>query len=192
MTMVKYAEWIASGLFGAAVVLCIGFLTEKVHSRWLKALIFLLKLVLMTGLALLLIAFAGPFLWKYNYPLSGIYAALLSDCICDVLLAFRSLFRKERSFALRAKVFGAAALLVFAYGTVNSQIIRKDHLEISSPKLQQEHTFVFLSDLHYGSSQRQETVTGALKEIEELRPEFILLGGDLTDEHTEKSEMEWL
>lgn len=190
MTTIRYIEWAASVLFGTAVILGISRLTDKIQKLWLKVLIFILKFILMTGLALLLIAYASPFLWKYNYPLSGIYIALLADCICDIVMAAVSLFRKKQKFSFRAVVFCIITLLVSVYGTVNSQIIRKDHREFSSAKLKQPHTFVFLSDLHYGSSQRTDTIEKALDEIRDLHPEFVVLGGDICDEHTEKDEME--
>ena len=191
MTGIKYLEWIISGLFGAAVVLGLSYATEKIHNKVLKIMIFAVKFILMIGLALALIAFASPFLWKFNYPLSGIYIALLADCMCDIVMAVWMLFRKERSFKFRTAVFGVITTLVFIYGTVNSQVIRTDRMQVTSSKLNKQHTFVFLSDLHYGSSQRQDTVEKALNEIRELHPEFVLLGGDICDEHTLKEEMEW-
>ena len=119
-------------MFGFLILLGISFLCEKIKKKWLKVLIFFVKFILMTGLALALIAFASPFLWKFNYPLLGIYAGLLADCICDVLMAVYSLFRKKRTFAFRTAVLGIITVLVSAYGTVNSQIIRKDRLQVTS------------------------------------------------------------
>ena len=46
--------------------------------------------------------------------------------------------------------------------------------------------------MHYGSSQSQRTVEKALEQIRDLNADFIVLGGDITDENTEKEEMQWL
>ena len=190
MTVIKYIEWITSVLIGTLLILGVRILAEKIQNKWLKILLFFLKVFLMTALALLLIAFASPFLWKANYLLSGIYIALLSDCILDLLTAFLSLTGHKKSSAFYRSLMIIITLLVSGYGTVNSQIIRADHLEVRSAKLKKAHTFVFLSDLHYGSSERQDTVEKALGEIKDLHPEFVILGGDICDEHTEKDEME--
>ena len=76
------------------------------------------------------------------------------------------------------------------YGTVNMQIISPKEHTYTSDKLNHEYTFVFLSDLHYGSAQSEQTVDDALAEIAELKPDFVLLGGDITDENTTAEEMQ--
>ena len=65
--------------------------TEKIQNKLLKIFIFIVKFIVMIGFALALIAFASPFLWKFNYPLSGIYIALLADCLCNLVMAVLSL-----------------------------------------------------------------------------------------------------
>ena len=68
------------------------------------------------------------------------------------------------------------------YGTVNMQVIQPNEHTYTSDKLTHEYTFVFLSDLHYGSAQSEKTVDNALAKIAQLKLDFVLLGGDITDE----------
>ena len=52
---------------------------------------------------------------------------------------------------------------------------------ISSPRLKSEHKFVFISDLHekeFGKDNEE-----LIKKIDELNPDFILIGGDLIRSH---------
>jgi hypothetical protein len=81
-------------------------------------------------------------------------------------------------------------LAFLIYGTVNMETVRANELTYKSNKLKTKHTFVFLSDLHYGSSQTPKVVEKAIEKIKSYNPEFIVLGGDITDELTKKEEME--
>lgn len=189
MTLTRYIDWVLCIIIGSVIISMIRVILDRVRDKWLKALLFILKFILMTGLGFLLIASASPFLWKYAYPLMGIYIALLADCICDIALLLVSLFRKEQKKGFHTALFAAVVLATAAYGTVDSQIIHEDHLTFSSGKLSTRHTFVFLSDLHYGSSQSEKTITEALEKIRNVSPEFVVLGGDICDEHTGKEEM---
>ena len=70
------------------------------------------------------------------------------------------------------------------------QVIRPVELTYTSDKLKTPHRFVFAADVHYGSSQSPAVVKKGLNAIKEAEPEFILLGGDITDEFTTKEEMQ--
>ena len=48
---------------------------------------------------------------------------------------------------------------------------------------------MFVADLHYKASQSEKTVDKAFKEISELKPDFVLLGGDIVDDHTSAEDM---
>ncbi|MBR4418361.1 MAG: metallophosphoesterase, partial [Victivallales bacterium] len=93
---------------------------------------------------------------------------------------------------LRIILSVALTLLFMIYNILNMQMILPNHHEITSNKLKNEYRFVFFADLHYGSSQSRNTVDKALDEIKELKPDYLLLGGDITDENTTKEEMEYI
>ena len=191
MTFIKYLAWTGCGILGFGVMSLLYFLTRRIRNNWIRILFFVVKAVASIGMAYLLIAEASPFLWKFDYPLMAIDIGLMADCVVDILMQFSSSARSGKSNKLRYLVLALVMAASLVYGTVNMQIIKANHLSYSSTKLSKKHTFVFISDLHYGSAQSQSAVEKAFKEIRELQPDFILLGGDITDEHTEKSEMEW-
>ena len=148
--------------------------------------------MLMTYIAYSCIALASPFLWKYNYLLMGLYIALLAGCFTDVVMLIRRFFTGKDSRKTGTVILALFTAVIFIYGTLNMQVIRPHQLSYRSDRISEEHVFIFISDLHIGSSQSISTIERALDEIKALQPQFILLGGDLTDEHTEKQEMEWL
>ena len=82
--------------------------------------------------------------------------------------------------------------MISFYGTFTAQNIREDHISFISDELDTSHRYVFLSDLHYGSSQSPASFEKAQERIKDVSPEFILPGGDICDEYTEKEEMQWV
>lgn len=162
--------------------------------RWiLLVVLFVLKTMAWVVLAYLLIGFDSVLTWRYPFLLGGLYVALLADTIRDVLFLLFVLFRKKelfQRFSLSFTVICTGFLLLYSVG--NMQLVFPVHVSFRSEKLQTEHTFVFMSDLHYGTAQSKKTVEKAISEIGSLEPDFIVLGGDITDEFTTKEEMEEL
>ena len=157
------------------------------------ALLFLLKVFLTLGLGLALIAFAPAIIWKHEYVFGALYLALVASVFYDIVIFICSLIRKKE-LKTNVKIFLLAFLTVSftAYNIINMQTIVADFHQISSPKIKNDYRLVFFSDLHYGSSQSQKTVDAALDEIKKLKPDRLLLGGDITDENTSKEEMEYI
>ena len=192
MNIQKYIEWALSILSAFLVVYLLNIAVSRKDDWRLKIVVFIIKVLAFAGLAFLLIALAHPILWKYGYPFAGLYVVLLADCLCDLVMFVIALFTRKGYKTVRLIVSIIVTLIVVLYGTINSQIIRKNEITYYSSKLNSEHRFVFISDLHYGSSQRQDTIEKALSEINALKPEFVLLGGDITDEKTSRENMEWI
>ncbi len=152
MDLAKYIEWLSSTAFGFAIICLLNHLLFRTNRRF-KFIAFILKGVLVIVLAYLLIAWASPFLWRTDYPLAGIYIAFLSDCFTDFLMSVCYLIKKNGTEKRRIIVSAIMTASVFIYGTINMQMIRANQLVFQTDKAASEHLFVFLSDLHYGSSQ---------------------------------------
>ncbi|MBD1148085.1 metallophosphoesterase [Pelagibacterales bacterium SAG-MED31] len=67
-------------------------------------------------------------------------------------------------------------LISFYYG---SKIFTKE-LNINSHKLQKNHSFIFISDIHLGSNNKKHLIK-IISQIKKFEFDFILLGGDLID-----------
>ena len=138
-------------------------------------------------------ATSNPIIWNLGYLPIIVHAVLLCDACADfVELLFSRMSRRQYSAKTAEILSVVLSALYIGYGTVNMQtIVPSEHVYVSD-NVKTEHTFVFFSDLHYGSAQSEETVVRALREIAERKPEFIVLGGDITDEHTTAEEMKRL
>lgn len=164
---------------------------RKTNYNLHKLLVWVMKLVMMIALAFALIAFAAPVFWRHGYPFAALYIALFADVLCDPFLAVLFWFRKkaDQKVSLLISLLSMTAVLI--YGTVNMERVVPSRHVYTSGKLKQSYTALFISDLHIGSSQSEAVVEKAFNEIRELHPDFILLGGDISDEQSRNEEMNW-
>lgn len=190
MVIVKWIGCVAA-VFAAVEILQIPL--RRKNSKLLFALLFVIKSILAIVMAYCSIAFNSRFFWNLGYMPAALYAVLLCEAIVD-LDAFATLVFGKRE--VKATTLTIISLIIttvwISYGTINMQIIIPKEHWYTSDKIKQDYRIVFLSDLHFGSAQSPRTVEKALDEIRELKPDFILLGGDITDEHTTAEEMRWV
>lgn len=185
-------------LFWTLSFVCVEFILTFVQFRLRKANIKRAVRVILTGAKALLavacavIVLAGPVFFRPVQPVMVIiYAVLLTDAAADVLYGvYLAVRKRERRFAVSKAVSLLLGVLFFAYGTVNMQIVRPDEHTYTSPKLTRTHKIVFVADLHVGSAQNFSTTAKMIDDIRNEQPDAVILGGDITDDYTEKAEME--
>ena len=155
------------------------------------------RAILIAAKALVAIAFAalvlgGPVFLRPVQPLMVVlYAVLLPDAAAEILYCIYLAVRKRpRRFAAVKALSLLFGVLFFVYGTVNMEIIRPDTHVYTSTKLTQTHKIVFVADMHVGSSQNFSTTEKMIAAIRDEQPDAVILGGDITDDYTEKEEME--
>ena len=134
----------------------------------------------------------GPVFLRPVQPLMVVlYAVLLTDAAAEALYCIcLAVSGRRRKFAVCKAVSLVFGVLFFVYGTVNMQIVRPNAYVYSSPKLTSTHKIVFVADLHVGSSQPFRTTEKMIAAIRDEHPDAVILGGDITDDYTEKQEME--
>ena len=186
--MKTYGSWIALFLAVQAVLTTVEYFTAGKAMK-LPARILLIISKALIAVAFALLVMAGPvFLRPVQAVLTACYAALLPDAAADLITLI--LYRKKRRFVhlrLASLLLGA---VFFVYGTVNMQIVRPEYHTLTSQKLTEAHRVVFVSDLHIGSSQSFETTRRTIEKIGAEHPDFVILGGDITDDYTAKAEIE--
>ena len=190
MNAVTFALWTAIAI---VTVLLLSMVQRPLRRNMSIPIILIIDILKLLGSAVILlcsITLKSYVIWNLHYTPVILGSVLMCDALADLIaLTVHGLIRKG-SFAVIAEVL--SVLMSFSYiiyGTVNMQNITARETVFVSDKLQKEHTFVFLSDLHYLAVQTEETVDQAFREIAERKPEFVVLGGDITDEHTSAEEM---
>lgn len=149
---------------------------------------------LLSAVAFAALTMAGPVqLRPVQQLMTALYAVLLPDAAADLIYSIiTAAAKKERRFAA-VKITGLVLTVLFAVaGTVNMQTVSGDTHTYYSEKIKQDRTFVFVADLHAGNAQNFSTAEKTVNEIKSLNPDFIVLGGDITDDYTTKEQMETL
>lgn len=189
--MKHYIPWVLMFAAAEAVLTLLQFACRKrtIKKGWRAALIAAKALGAIACAALVL---GGPVaLRPVQIPMVAVYAALLPDAAADALYAaFCALKKKQRAFApvkILSLVLGVA---FFVFGTVNMQTVRPVYREYRSAKLSHTYTVAFAADMHVGSAQSMETTEKTIAAMKAENPDFVILGGDITDDYTTKEEME--
>ena len=151
--------------------------------------IMLIKFMSFIIIAFITIAVDNIFTLKTTYLFGAMYIVLLSDVITNIIMMVINIFYKSSNITLYNIIACILMIITIAYGTINSQVIKPNYITFNSDKIKNNHTFVFMSDIHYPTAQFKSSVKSALDEIKNLNPEFILLGGDITDEWTTYNDM---
>lgn len=183
MTVTRFVIFTVLTLAVAGILYVIQIPVRRMKQPLLRCILWVLKALLMMWLAYVLIALASPFLWRFDYALTALYLALLGDLTAELIYV---LIRRKKVLPILICV---CTLVHLGYSMWNMSTIRPVYHTYQSEKLEAPCRIVFLSDLHYGSSQTAGTVSAALSKITEEQPDYLILGGDITDEHTTNEEM---
>ena len=191
MNFGRYTLWVVQTIIAYAILFMAQLQLRRKAGWVLRAVIFVVKFLLMTGVAYTMLCWDTWVTWHMSYLFGAFYLALFGDLISDlVTLPVLIIKKREGCISIQAVVSFVMTILVLIIGAVNIQTIKANELTYTSEKLTKRHRFVFLSDLHIGSAQSAATVEKAILEIAALRPDFIVLGGDITDEFTSLEEMQ--
>lgn len=189
MNKINLVIWILLPLIIEAVFI---FIRIK-YSNFMKQNMFLtpvlIKAILFIVIAFVTISIDNVFTVRTTYLFGAMYIVILSDVITNIIMRLINLFYKNNNIVIYNILAFVVMIIVFTYGTVNSQTIKPNFITFDSNKVKKNHTFVFMSDLHYPTAQFKSSVKSALDEIKKINPEFILLGGDITDEFTTYEDM---
>lgn len=162
--------------------------SDYLHSKMFFILT-LIKAILFVVIAFVTISIDNVFTVRTTYLFGAMYIVILSDTIANIIMRIVNIFYKNNNLVAYNILALVVMIIIFTYGTINSQTIKPNYLTFDSHKIKKNHTFVFMSDIHYPTAQFKSSVKSALNEIKELNPEFILLGGDITDEFTTYEDM---
>lgn len=81
------------------------------------------------------------------------------------------------------------SLAITGYGAYNMTHIHRVDYTVSSEKLDRDYTILFVSDTHYGTQQDPNILAQTISEMKALDPDMVLLGGDIVDEGTDRSDI---
>ena len=165
----------------------------------LRPIIFILKLILIPAVAVLAMGIEWVLPYTHDDILCAIYIALIGDVVASVIeyivrriRAWRDVsdeLRGRFDYRVGVSIGLAVCFVMLAFAAVNAETVRVDTHEWQADGLVQEHTFAFAADLHAGSSMSMDALREFCRQVNDSDAEFLILGGDVTDELTSHDEM---
>ena len=190
--------WILEIIAFMAVLFVVQIPLRKKGAPALKVIIFVLKILLIPAAALFFVAIVNPVTYRHSDIFAAVYIALIAD-VCAGIAEYvirRFLQGKDKragecSYRLiRIGVLNAVfCLCIFVYGFVNAGHVRENKHVWTCEGVTQEHTFAFAPDLHIGSARSIKILKEFCRQVNDAAPEFVILGGDVTDELTSYEDM---
>ena len=190
MTAGKYVLWFMVCSAAYALVFLFQIPIRSRGRYVLRIVLCIIKAVLATALAYVIMVVPTWFASRGAYLTAALYVALCGDVISDIIMIPVSIFRKEKPYLglnMIVCAFTTAAFLFF--GLFNMQSVRATEVTYKSSKLTQAHKIVFIADIHFGTAQTEAGVEKTLKKVADEKPDFIVLGGDITDNFTSINQM---
>ena len=185
-----YVRWFGCAAAVFIVLELLQLPLRKKNRKVIFALLLIIKFTAAIVIAYYSMAVCNRLVWNLGYLPAVLYAVLLCDAFADLAFLVILLLRKKEMKAITMTLISLIITAAYmCYGTVNMQTITPREHSYTSDKLKHDYKIVFLADLHYGSAQSAKTVEKVLSDIRNMKPDFVLLGGDITDERTTEEEM---
>ncbi len=183
-------------LLTALYVLQIPLRTKR-HPVW-RVTVFMIKVLLIPAAALFFVAIESPLAYRRSDMLAAAYIVLFSD-VCASIVEYlirrlkRGRGREAGKSSCQLKLIGILSVVlcicIFSYGSVNAGRIKEKKHTWKVEGVTQAHTFAFAADLHVESARSMENVKEFCRQVNAATPEFVILGGDVTDELTSYDDM---
>ena len=199
MTYGKSAVLLLELIVSWCVIYVLQLPLRKRERPVLRTAVFIVKAVLIPVIALFFVAIANPLEYLCGGLMVAVYLALLGDTAASVVEYTVRRIRRGGAgdpgkspclMPLTGILSLAFCLGIFLYGTLNAGFIREKGVTYTAEGLTQTHTFAFVSDIHAGSAQSGDTLRDLCRAINAAAPEFVILGGDVTDELTSREQMQ--
>ena len=126
-----------------------------------------------------------------------IFYLFISSLIADLIRIIQKYLIKEKHLNFIPKIHkkGLLAIIIFTIIILGS-VYGMNHIELTEYNLttdkidNKSYSILFISDVHYGTVQNTQLLKDSILKINNLKPDIVVLGGDIVDERTTKESMQ--
>ncbi len=126
-----------------------------------------------------------------------IFYLFISSLIADLIRIIQKYLIKEKHLNFIPKIHkkGLLAVIIFTIIILGS-VYGMNHIELTQYNLttdkidNKSYSILFISDVHYGTVQNTQLVKDSILKMNNLKPDIVVLGGDIVDERTTKESMQ--
>lgn len=120
----------------------------------------------------------------------------IASLLADLIRLIWKYLLKDKHLKLVPKLHkkGILALLIFAVIVIHG-VYGMNHIDLTEYNLSTDkidngpYSIVFISDVHYDTIQDPKLVSESISKINDLHPDIVILGGDITDDRTPNDSM---
>lgn len=120
----------------------------------------------------------------------------LASLLADVIRLIWKYLLKDKSLKIVPRLHkkGILAFIFFAIIVIHG-FYGMNHTDVTEYNLttdkigNESYSILFISDVHYDTIQNPKVVNESISKINELKPDIVVLGGDIVDERTPKDSM---
>lgn len=170
---------------------------EKSHPV-INGIVFAVKVFLILLMPVLFIYVDNWFTYRCADLIAAIDIILISDVVASILeFAIRKIRqhkdkdseKKPCNLKLIAVANVVICLGIALYGSINARNVTMNKHTWTAERLQTSHTFAYASDIHAENSHMVKNLIKFKDQVNEAQPEFVILGGDVTDEKSSYEDM---
>lgn len=138
----------------------------------------------------------------FQWRLSGMFLMhiIALFVLADIIASLLCCVLKRKSNGKAYKIIRGAGrsgivpflivCLMFGYGAYNmTQLVRTEYT-VTSDKLSRNYRIILITDTHYDTIQSPDVIKNKIEEMNALKPDFVVLGGDIVEEGTSKEAMQ--
>ena len=126
-----------------------------------------------------------------------IFYLFISSLIADLIRIIQKYLIKEKhlNFIPIIHKKGLLAIIIFTIIILGS-VYGMNHIELTEYNLttdkidNKSYSILFISDVHYGTVQNTQLLKDSILKMNNLKPDIVVLGGDIVDERTTKDSMQ--
>ena len=181
-----------SALFAAQIPL------RKRKLPVINVIVFAVKVFLILLMPVLFIHVDNWFTYRCADLIAAIDIVLLGDVsasIVEFVVRMVKQYKDKSSgkqpcqIKLIAVTGAVISICIALYGSINARNVIMNEHTFTAGGLRQPHTFAYASDIHAENDHMIKNLIKFKDQVNEAQPEFVILGGDVTDEKTSYEDM---
>ena len=189
--------WIIEIIIAWAILFAVQIPIRKMGKNVVSLIVFVVKIILIPITAMMFFTFTTGFGYRHGDIIVAVYIALIADVAASIIEFVIRLIKQRKNREERMScqilllgIISAVCLTAyFMYGYKNGTTVHMKQHFWKIDGITKSHTFAFVSDIHADSDIALKQLEDLCRQINEADPEFVILGGDTTDDLSTHDEM---
>ena len=198
-------NWMFNWMFAAGAIIAVLLISIYMYRYVKRSLDFwkvntskrLVKIITIIASLITAVSSLVIFSWEGILSLHIVFSAVFVDLLYLIIRPFiKNKSNKASNGILKCYRSGVIPLVIttifMVCGMANMNHVVQTNYNIKTDKNIKDYKIALITDVHYGTIQNKKLLEESVKRLNTQIIDFAVLGGDLVDEHTSKSDMQQL